>query len=56
MVFPLVFGWSREDMAQNVFVVRPTFFPFFDKEEVVIEEMVVEPAADTSAVDAQPVE
>jgi len=30
--------------------------PFFDKEEVVIEEMVVEPAADTSAVDAQPVE
>ena len=33
MVVLLVFGWSREDMAQNVFVVRPTFFPFFDKKE-----------------------
>ena len=33
MVFPLVFGWSREDTAQNVFVVRPPFFPFFDQEE-----------------------
>ena len=33
VVFPLVFGWSREDMAQNAFVVRPPFFPFFHKEE-----------------------
>jgi len=33
VVVLLVFGWSREDMAQNVFVVRPTFFPFFDKKE-----------------------
>lgn len=33
MVFPLVFGWSREAMAQNAFVVRPPFLPFFDKEE-----------------------